>query len=271
MVAVRKGDVLAAKRPALALGPIARSVKLLQYLGEHGRTTIKDASAALSLAPSTVHRLFDLLGKENIVEHDQVERDYRIGPEFFRLAAKVFERYDVRMLAMPLLHEIVEACDETCMLGLYLPNVGKMTFAAKIDSSRALRYQVPLNTQISVFWGASGRSIIAFLPKEHVDRIYAQEGAAPASGEAVPSRRKLDKELAEIRKNGVAFSRGQKIPGAAGIGAPVFGASGAVIGSLAATVPAADLNTKKEKQIRSLVKTKSAELSLRLGAPPPSA
>jgi DNA-binding IclR family transcriptional regulator len=242
-------------------------VKLLQYLGEHGHTTIKDASAALSLAPSTVHRLLDLLGKENIVEHDKVDRNYRVGPEFFRLAAKVFERYDVRTLAMPVLHEIVQACDETCMLGLYLPTVGKMTFAAKVDSSRALRYQIPLSTQISVFWGASGRSILAFLPKADVDRIYAHEDAAPASGEAVPSRRKLDKDLAEIRKNGVAFSRGQKIPGAIGLGAPVFGASGAVIGSLAATVPAADLTDAKEKQIRTMLKTKSAELSLRLGAP----
>lgn len=255
------------KRKSLALGPISRSVKLLQHLGEHGKTTIKDASAALSLAPSTIHRLLDLLGRENIVEHDPVERNYRIGPEFFRLAAKVFERYDVRTLAMPVLHEIVSACDETCILGLYLPNVGKMTFAAKVDSSRALRYQLPLNTQISVFWGASGRSILAFLPKDHIDRIYANESAAPASGEAVPPRRRLDRELAEIRQNGVAISRGQKIQGAVGIGAPVFGASGVVIGCLAATAPASELTAAKEKQIRDLIRIKAKELSLRLGAP----
>lgn len=258
---------MASKRKTLALGPVARSVKLLQYLSEHGHSTIKDASAALSLAPSTVHRLFDLLSKENIVEHDKIERNYCIGPEFFRLAAKVYERYDVRTLTMPMLHEIVRACDETCLLGLYLPTAGKMTFAAKVDSSRALRYQIPLGTEISVFWGATGRSILAFLPKADVDRIYGNEGAAPASGDALPSRQKLDKELAEIRKDGVAMSRGQKIQGAVGIGAPVFGASGAVIGSLAATVPAADLTAPKEKQIRLLIKTKAAELSLRLGAP----
>jgi DNA-binding IclR family transcriptional regulator len=142
-----------------------------------------------------------------------------------------------------------------------------MTFAAKVDSSKALRYQLPLNTQISVFWGASGRSILAFLPKEHIDRIFAQEGAAPASNEAVPPRRRLDKELAEIREAGIAVSRGQKIPGAVGIGAPVFGASGAIIGCLAATIPAAELTPAKEKSIRTLLKTKASELSTRLGAP----
>jgi DNA-binding IclR family transcriptional regulator len=258
---------LADQRKPLALGPIARSVKLLQYLSENGQTTIRDASAALSLAPSTTHRLLDLLGREDIVEHDRVERTYRIGPEFFRLAAKVYERYDIRTLALTVLHEIVEVCDETCLLGLYLPNPGKMTFAAKVDSSKALRYQLPLNTQISVFWGASGRSILAFLPKEHIDRIFAQEGAAPASNEAVPPRRRLDKELAEIREAGIAVSRGQKIPGAVGIGAPVFGASGAIIGCLAATIPAAELTPAKEKSIRTLLKTKASELSTRLGAP----
>jgi DNA-binding IclR family transcriptional regulator len=239
----------------------------MQYLGEHGRTTIKDASAALSLAPSTVHRLLDLLGKENIVEHNQVDRDYRIGPEFFRLAAMVFARYDVRTLAMPVLQDVVDACDETCVLGLYLPTVGKMTFAAKVDSSRLLRYQIPLNTQMSVLWGASGRSILAFLPEAHIDRIRTAESAAPASGEQVPSRPKLEKDLAEIRKAGVALSRGQKIPGAVGIGAPVLGTNGTVIGSLTATVPATDLTTSKEKEIRLLIRSKAAELSMRLGAP----
>lgn len=239
----------------------------MQYLGEHGRTTIKDASAALALAPSTVHRLLDLLGQENLVEHDPVRRDYRIGAEFFRLAAVVFARYDVRTLAMPLLQDVVNACDETCLLGLYLPNVGKMTFAARVDSSRILRYQIPLNTQISVLWGASGRSILAFLPEEDVDRILTAESAAPASGEQLPSRQKLEKDLAEIRKHGVAFSRGQKIPGAVGIGAPVIETNGTVIGSLTATVPATDLTASKEKQIRMLIKSKAAELSVRLGAP----
>jgi DNA-binding IclR family transcriptional regulator len=260
-----KGDIL--ERKALALGPVTRSIKLLQYLGEHGHTTIKDASAALSLAPSTVHRLLDLLGKENIVEHNQIERNYRIGPEFFRLAAKVYERYDVRALSIPVLTEIVGACDETCLLGLYLPVVGKMTFAAKVDSSRALRYQIPLNTQISVFWGASGRSILAFLPKEDIDRIHRQEAPSPATGEAVTSRQKLEKELAEIRSNGIAMTRGQKTPGAVGISTPLFAASGTVIGSLSVTVPASELTAAKEKQIRSLLKVKSAELSVRLGVP----
>jgi len=255
------------KRRTLALGPVTRSIKLLQYLGEQGHTTIKEASAALALAPSTVHRLLDLLSKENIVEHDQSDRSYRIGPELFRLAAKVYERYDVCALSMPVLTEIVTSCNETCLLGLYLPVAGKMTFAAKVDSSRVLRYQIPLNTQISVLWGASGRSILAFLPKEHVDRIYQQEGPSPATGEALPSRQKLEKELTEIRANGIALTRGQKTPGAVGIGAPIFAASGNVVGSLAVTVPAPELTPAKEKQIRMLLKVKSTELSVRLGMP----
>jgi DNA-binding IclR family transcriptional regulator len=258
---------LTTKRKPLALGPISRSVKVLQYLSEHGQATISDASAALSLAPSTIHRLLDLLGRESLVEHDRVKRTYRIGPELFRMAAKVFERYDVRALALPILREVVDACDETCVLGLYLPSAGKMSFVVKVDSSKVLRYQLPLNTQISVFWGATGRSILAFLPKDHIDRIYAEESAAPGSGEPIPARRRLDKELADIRERGIALSKGQKIPGAVGIGAPVFGASGAVIGSLSATIPASELKPAQEKGISSLVKKKAGELSRRLGAP----
>ena len=260
-------EMMAAKKKSPVPGPVSRSVKLLQYLSEHEPTTIRNASVALSLAPSTVHRLLDLLAREGMVEHNRLERSYRIGPEFFRIAAQVYGRFDVRTLALPILREVVEACNETCVLGLYLSNVRKMSFVEKADSSRLLRYQIPLNTQISVFWGATGRSILAFLPEEEVNQIYTEESAAPGSGESLPSRRRLETDLAEIRNKGFAISRGQRIPGAVGIGAPIFGVEGSVIGSVSATMPAAELKAAKERSIGLLVREKAAELSRRLGSP----
>ena len=95
---------------------------------------------------------------------------------------------DIRTLALPVLHQVAAQCDETCFLGLYLPVSRKMIFAEKVDSSQLLRYQLPMNTPLSVLWGASGLAILAYLPKDQIDEILAEEGPAPASGEAPPSR-----------------------------------------------------------------------------------
>jgi DNA-binding IclR family transcriptional regulator len=170
-------------------------------------------------------------------------------------------------MALPFLREIVDACDETCVLSVLLPVEGKIFFAEKVESSMLLRYQLQMNTPVSVLWGASGRSILAFLPKDQVDRIYAMEGKAPASGEPLPARRTLETELVAIRKRGYDITYGQKIAEAVGIGAPVFSINGKVVGSLCVTVPKARIAVKDRPRLGELVRVTAERLSAALGAP----
>jgi len=191
--------------PGEATGTVKRVVEVLRFFAERGEATLKEMSIALGLAPSTCHRLIELLGREGLIEQDSTHRRYRVGVEMFRISAQVQSRNDIRSIAVPFLRELAAACDETCVLSIYLPVEGKIFFAERADSSRALRYQVAMNVPVSVLWGASGRSILAFLDPATVDRIYRAEGRAPGSGEALPSRRALDKDLAAIR-NAMPFA-----------------------------------------------------------------
>ena len=251
-----------------ALGTVHRVIEILRLFGEKGELTLKEMSLALALAPSTCHRLLELLGREGFIEQDTVNRRYRIGREFFRVSGLVQGKHDVRQLARPFLQKLVDVCDETAVFSVYVPSEGKIFFAEKIDSSMMLRYQLPMNTPMSALWGASGRSILAFLDRAEIDRIYAAEGIAPGSGEALPSRRALETELGNIRQRGYDITYGQKVTGAVGIGAPVFGADGKVLGSICITVPKARIAAKDRPRLGELVRSTCAELSAALGASP---
>src|SRR5271156_5948753 len=109
-------------------GTVARAVLLLARVAAEGTTTIKSLSQALSLAPSTVHRLLDLLASQGMIEHDVKHRRYSIGPEFYRVSALVVTRYDLVTLALPILREVVSEADESCVLGLYWPAQRRMSF-----------------------------------------------------------------------------------------------------------------------------------------------
>jgi DNA-binding IclR family transcriptional regulator len=250
-----------------SLGTVQRVVEIIRFFAERGDATLKELSLALSLAPSTCHRLLELLGQDGFIEQDATRRRYRIGRDLFRVAALVGSKYDIRAVATPFLHELVEACDETSVLCLYLPSERKIFYAEKVDCSRMLRYQLPMNMALSALWGASGRAILAFLDKHEVDRIYAMEGRAPASGEALPSRRTLEKELSAIRECGYDVTRGQKISGAVGFGAPLFGVDGKVFGSLNVTVPQTRIATKDIRRLGELVRATAEKCSAMLGAP----
>lgn len=255
------------RQPGEAIGTVQRVVEVLRFFAERGEANLKELSIALSLAPSTCHRLLDLLGRQGLIEQDNADRRYRVGTEMFRISALVQSRDDIRSIAKPLLRQLVDACDETCVLSIYQPSEGKIFFAERIDSSRALRYQVTMNVPVSVLWGASGRAILAFLDSETVDRIYRSEGRAPGSGEALPSRRVLDKELAAIRERGYDVTHGQKIAGAIGISAPVFGVDGKVVASICVTTPESRIKPKDYPRLGRLVRSTAARLSQAIGSP----
>jgi IclR family transcriptional regulator, acetate operon repressor len=249
-------------------GTVARTVRILRFLGEKKMTTIREASAALMLAPSTVHRLFDLLAREGMIEQDKSERSYRAGAEFFRIAAQIVGRYDLRTIALPIMREVVAACEETCVLGLYLPTLHKITFAERVDSILLLRYQLPMNIHLSLLSGASGRSILAFLPPDQIELILQEERAG--SKKATASQADLVRELKTIRKRGFAVSHGEMISGAMAFAAPVIGAEGWAIASIGVTAPNERMQRVGMRRVSALLLEKARELSLRLGAPAPA-
>lgn len=158
-----------ARNDGEGLGTVARVVEILRYFADRGESSLKELSEGVLLAPSTCHRLLDILASEGMIERITTRRTYRIGREFFRLAALVRTKSDIRSIATPFMRAAVDACNETCILNLYDPVERKMFYAEKVDSSRLLRYQLPMNTPVSVLWGASGRSILAWLNKSIVE------------------------------------------------------------------------------------------------------
>ena len=253
--------------PGESVGTVDRVIEVLRFFAERGHATLKDASVALSLAPSTCHRLLDLLSRQGLIEQDSAQRHYRVGVEMFRLSALVQSREDICSIARPFLRQLVDTYDETAVLTVYLPSEGKVFFAERIDSSRMLRYQLPMNVPLSTLWGASGRAVLAFLDAGAVDRIYEKEGRAPGSGEPLPSRRALEKALSAVRARGYDITHGQKIAGAVGIGAPVFGVDGKVVASLCVTVPEIRIKASQATKLGEAVRTLAHRLSQTIGSP----
>ena len=248
------------------LGTVSRTIEVLRYIAKHSDIAIRDVSLALGLAPSTCHRLLELLQREGMVEHDKARKRYRIGTEFFRLSAQVHARFDVRALALPYLRRVVDNCNETCILTLYDTALRRLFIVERADSTHVLRYELPMNTPISLMWGSSGRSVLAYLPPEVVDDIYEQEAASPGTGEKRPAREQLDAILADIRRKGVATSAGQRIAEAVGIFAPVYRADNRVIGSLGITIPNTRIGAADMDGFCDLIRSTSTELSRTLGA-----
>jgi len=246
------------------LGTVARVIALLRILAENNhRLTLSDISSRLSLAPSTVHRLLTLLEKEGLVARNPATKTFYCAAEFVRIASIVKHSTAITDLAQPLLGELVERFNETTLLCLYLEKQRRYTIVSVKHGSELLRYDVKENVPLDMTWGATARSILAFLPAPDVEAVVKQAGPA-VTGDA-PSLETIQQELAEIRRRGYAITAGQRIAGSIGIGAPVFDVAGRVVGSVCLTIPGERFDRAREPEYGAALMEQASRLSRSLG------
>jgi IclR family transcriptional regulator, acetate operon repressor len=252
-------------RFADAKGTVARTLKIIQcFGGSRVEWTLGDIARSANLPRSTAHRLLGLMQQEGFVEADARTRQYRPGPEFYRIAATLSANMPIIPLAMPILHDIARRSDETTLLSMFYPKQLQKAFVAQVESSRSMRYVIELNTRGSMLWGASAHAILAFLDEPTTRVALGDHETSPSTGLKV-NRNALRRELARIRTEGYARSVGERVETAVGIAVPVFGAEGLVKGSLSITYPESRMDEAHNRTLIVLLQDGARALSTALG------
>lgn len=217
--------------------------------------SVRELAATLGEPKSTVHRLLQILQSEDLVRVDPVSHRYRIGIELYRLAVRITANMDIRRLARNLLEEMVSTHNETAVLGVYIPTANAMTFVEVVQSDHPVRYVPELGKEIPIHIGASGKSILAYLPDGQLEAALARH----------PDPAWLARELEEVRRTGYAVSLGERIEAAVGISAPFFDAAGNVNGCVMFTIPKHRCPAGAGDTLGPVVRAKAQSLTSLLG------
>jgi DNA-binding IclR family transcriptional regulator len=248
------------------LGTVARAAVILRSLAEaEDEVSIKALSDQLSLAPSTIHRLLHLLMEQGLVARGENGHRYHAGVEFFRLGALVVNKTRIPKLALPYMRALVDKVDEFCLLNMYLPAERAAMIVQTVSSSHPLNYTAEKFKPSAIAWGARSRAILAWLPEDEQRAIHDASDVSPASGRPLPPLEEFLATLADIRRKGYVYSRAQKLPGAVGVAAPLFGAQGNVFGSMSVTIPEFRFDEKRVPEIACAVVEQARRLSSGLG------
>lgn len=250
-------------------GTTARTILLLRLLAESpDKVTIKDLGVRTGLPHSTLHRLLQILVDSGMASYDADRKRYGIGMEFLRLAAISSGRTAIADLAEPFMNAVMTTCQETCALISFIRGPNQVSAVAVTESPHPLQYNIELYTARSPLLGATGQSILAFLPRQEQELIFnTQQGESLISGlVGIPDRDAYFARLDMFRARGYSLTRGETIPGAVGIGAPVSDQSGSVVGALCVTIPELRFDEDNEAAVVDALKPQALALSQALGA-----
>ena len=224
---------------------VDRALTLLSAFAEFGNTngelTLAELSNHTKLYKSTTLRLLASLMHSGLVRQSADGR-YALGPEVARLHAAYTRSFSLGEIVIPVLQKLVAVTGESAAFHV---RQGKARLCLyRVDSPHPVRDHIKSGDLLPIDRGAGARVLDAFAD----------------AGNRLPGRRNV--ELArEVRKQGYFAGIGDRDGEVAGISAPVFAATGALVGALTLTAPA---NRYVEAHIQPVVSA-AASLTVALG------
>ncbi|GAB3976525.1 IclR family transcriptional regulator [Actinoallomurus acanthiterrae] len=234
---------------------------LLLFISGPDSLGVSTISRELGLAKAVVHRILTSLASREMVIADEATRGYRLGPAAAALGARALRDSDLRSAARPVLRRLREETGETSTLSQLVGD--SRVYLDQFASPHEIKMLVEIGRAFPLHAGSSSKAILAHLPEARREAIL-RDGLAPLTSQTIRDADRLRTALAEIVRDGVAVSRGERRPDAGSVAAPVFDVDG-VRGSISLCGPIDRFGPDDVATYAPLVRAAAEEISQALG------
>src|SRR5690606_23806124 len=220
------------KKPPYVLSSVDNALVLATVLRTQGSITVTEASRRLGVAPSTAHRLLSMPVSRDLAVQAS-DRTYRPGPAFALEAHQGLGTGLLRQVATPALEALARRTGESVNL---VVRVGEFVhFLASWESTKPLRVGSREGMTFPAHLTSGGLVLLAHLTDAELADLYAEQRWT--GREALrPDLVRLQRELAGVRRSGVAVQRNRSESGVSAVGI-ALGDTGLTPAALSVSMP----------------------------------
>jgi DNA-binding IclR family transcriptional regulator len=209
-----------------------------------------DVLDAVAASPSPP-RFTDLLGKirqprgtlhrqiSNLVEEGLLavrsDHSYELGVRLLRLASRAWSGNQFRLVAEPHLRRLHDATGETVHLGVL--SGSEVVYLDKVEGRQTVRMHSQIGNASPIYCTGVGKAALSALPEEELERRLAALAFRIYTPSTLPDLAALRREIAEIRRTGVAYDREEHEPGIHCVAAPLHSRAREFVAGVSVTAP----------------------------------
>ncbi|WP_244931526.1 IclR family transcriptional regulator [Nocardioides sp. W7] len=193
---------------------VERVAKLLDAFDGRDSLTLAEITRVAGLSRSSTHRLLDqLVGLGWVRRH---ENTYELGMRIFEIGTLVMHQNHVHRTALPFLHDLHRATRLTVHFGIL--DGSDIVYLDRIGGLAATTLPSRIGARVPAHCTALGKALIAGtaswpMPKTLVAR----------TSRTLDTPLALTRELAEVRRSGVAVERDEAVVGISCVAAAITG------------------------------------------------
>jgi len=171
---------------------------------------------------------------------------YSLAGESYRLAASITRSSRLPEVSRAVIRGLWERTGETALVGVLTPD-DRVMFVDQVVSSHTIAAQMQIGDARPLYASASGRAMLAMLPPERIKAYLASAKLDKLTKDTEIRRSTLKELLAQIRRQGYAFTDNESDLGLSGIAAPILSSSGLPVGSVVVAGPSERLRPKLQE------------------------
>jgi IclR family acetate operon transcriptional repressor len=242
-VELRKSQYeIVAKDPASEGGQksiqsVDRALSIIEVLSSSNSPLMLNEIAKLAdINLSTCHHLVKTLVTRGYVIYAGRSRGYSLSSKLGALSQRFSREFNLVEFVRPSLQDLNADLREAVQMAVLRGSalVTQIRFASQMPAQVLSRDKPELHAAHAV---ASGKAILAWLPETELARVVADNGLSAFTSKTITSLSALVEELRLVRRAGFSMDDGEFHPDLVGYGAAIRDSSGAVIGSISASIP----------------------------------
>ncbi|MFF5979605.1 IclR family transcriptional regulator [Streptomyces olindensis] len=244
---------------------VDRAVSVLEILARRGEAGVSEVATEIDVHKSTAFRLLGALEARGLVEQTAERGKYRLGFGIVRLAGAVTGRLDITQQGRPVCERLSEEIGETVNIAVLQEHFAVSLCQVRGPGAVGTHNWVGQLTPVHAT--SSGKILLAHLPAQDRAGVLAESGMRKLTPHTLTARTKLEKNLAEARERGYAWTLEELEIGLHAMAAPIRSRDGRVIAALSASGPAYRFTEERMHELAPSLIGGAQEISHRMGHP----
>jgi len=262
---VRYIDDDAAERQRVGVQSLGRAFAILEEVARHrDGIGLAELSKRVGLHNSTTFHLAKTMVSLGYLRQEKDSKRYRIGRPLFVLAASALNEVEMVNLATPVLEELSRETGESSHFSVRMGDA--VVVIARTGGPGAFQFADRVGVVRPAHCTALGKVILAALRDDQLENFLQHAELKPSTPKSITDRAALRREIAEVRRSGIAYDDGEFNAEVRCTAAPVRDFTGQVTGALGISGPIWRLSIQALQARAKIVQAAANRLSAKFGA-----
>ena len=251
-------------RQRVGVQSLGRAFSILEEVARHREGIgLAELSKLVGLHNSTTFHLAKTMVSLGYMRQEKDSKRYRVGRPLFALAASALDEIEMVNVATPVLEELSRETSESSHFAVRMGDA--IVVIARTGGPGAFQLTDRVGVVRPAHCTALGKIILASLRPDQLKRFLERVELTPSTKKSITDVSVLLREIAEVRRSGVAVDDGEFNPEVRCVAVPVTNFTGQTVGALGISAPIWRVSNQELQSCAKIVQAAARRLSAEFG------